>query len=103
MQPEAGSWDVTEHGMVYGLAAGPYGSLLALCWNRAADTVALVLLDALHGAAPPHARQAGPSQAPSVLGPRPAPPRPAAAGSLVASAGPRPCALVWRGAVCGCR
>ena len=52
MRPEAGSWDVKEHGMVYGLTAGPYGSLLALCWNRTADTVALVLLDALHGAPP---------------------------------------------------
>ena len=49
VQQEAGTWEVKEHGLPYGLTAGPYGSLLALCWNRETDTVVLVLIDALQG------------------------------------------------------
>ena len=30
----AGTWDVRQHGLVYALATGPYGVLLALCWDR---------------------------------------------------------------------
>ena len=42
--------DLSEYGPVYGLTAGPYGSLLALCWDRGADRVWLLLLDFSSGA-----------------------------------------------------
>jgi hypothetical protein len=42
--------DLGEYGPVYGLTAGPYGSLLALCWDRGADRVWLLLLDFSSGA-----------------------------------------------------
>ena len=41
----AGTWDLTEHGMPYGLAVGPYGVLLALTWQRQIGGVNLVQLD----------------------------------------------------------
>lgn len=44
--------DLSEYGPVYGLTAGPYGSLLALCWDRGADRVWLLLLDFSSGALP---------------------------------------------------
>ena len=30
----AGTWDLGKVGLVFGLAMGPYGTLLALCWDR---------------------------------------------------------------------
>ncbi len=30
----SGTWDLAEYGPVYALAAGPYGAVLALSWNR---------------------------------------------------------------------
>ena len=33
----AGSWDVSRYGPVYALAVGPYGAVLALCWQRDAE------------------------------------------------------------------
>ena len=42
--------DLSEYGQVYGLTAGPYGSLLALCWDRGADRMWLLLLDFSSGA-----------------------------------------------------
>ena len=30
----AGSWDLSQVGLVYGLAMGPYGTVLALCWDK---------------------------------------------------------------------
>ena len=30
----SGSWDLEQYGLVYALAAGPYGAVLALSWNR---------------------------------------------------------------------
>ena len=41
----AGTWDLTEHGMPYALAVGPYGALLALTWQRNTGGVNLVQLD----------------------------------------------------------
>ena len=32
----AGSWDLKKQGHVYALSIGPYGVLLALCWDREA-------------------------------------------------------------------
>lgn len=29
----AGTWDLSKQGNVYGLAAGPYGTIFALCWD----------------------------------------------------------------------
>jgi hypothetical protein len=48
--------DLSEFGPVYGLTAGPYGSLLALCWDRGADRVWLLLLDFSSGALPRSAK-----------------------------------------------
>ena len=41
----AGTWDLTEHGLPYALAVGPYGALLALTWQRTSGAVNLVHLD----------------------------------------------------------
>ena len=34
---------------MYGLTAGPYGSVLALCWKRETNAVWLLLLDFAQG------------------------------------------------------
>ncbi len=47
--PEATA-DLRDYGPVYGLTAGPYGSLLALCWQREANRVLLLLLSFGYGA-----------------------------------------------------
>ena len=48
----AGSWDLQREGKVYAIAIGPYGLLLALCWNRDASgqPSSLVLLGKVPGA-----------------------------------------------------
>lgn len=48
--PPDATVDLKEFGPVYGLTAGPYGSVMALCWDREADRVWLLLLDFTHGA-----------------------------------------------------
>lgn len=49
--------DLQEFGPVYGLTAGPYGSLLALCWDRGANRVWLLLLDFTSGALQCHLKE----------------------------------------------
>ena len=34
-----GSWDLQKHGHVYSITAGPYGTVLALCWFNRHDPV----------------------------------------------------------------
>ena len=51
----AGSWDVSRYGPVYALAVGPYGALLALCWQRDAEGQPshVVWLDDIRGESSP--------------------------------------------------
>jgi hypothetical protein len=43
--------DLKEYGAVYAITAGPYGTLLALCWDQGADKMWVLELAARDGAA----------------------------------------------------
>ena len=44
----AGTWDLSKEGLVFGLAVGPYGTLLALCWDRGTQMAGASKLVLLH-------------------------------------------------------
>ena len=44
----AGSWDLSQEGLVFGLAVGPYGTLMALCWDRGSQMGGASKLVLLH-------------------------------------------------------